>query len=190
MTWSGRGRSSIVRDLYDHLKGMGHYVAVYVHGDTLEKSRHGIERRCKVKPFDLIVTLETGCLLATRITNCPRILVNPDWNTWEDMKRLLGNQTQLAKCRSEDHSGPFFTYYLNNKEVEMARQMAERANIKRGRDLIYGWFSTDADPELSEEHMKRFNNALHIPHFKITTGDAEELARQIHNICLFYDRSI
>ncbi len=177
----------IVRDLYNRLKGMGYYVAVYVHGDTLEKSRQGIERRCKVKPFDLIVTLETGCLLATRITNCPRILVNPDWNTWEDMKRLLGNQTQLAKCRGEDHSGPFFTYYLNRDEVEMARQMAERANIKRGRDLIYGWFSTDADPELSEEHMKRFNNALHIPHFKITTGDGEVLARQIHNILILED---
>lgn len=178
----------MVKELYECLKRKGYYVAVYVHGNTLEKSRQGIEHRCKVKPFDLIVTLETGCLLATRITNCPRIFVNPDWNVWESMKSILGNANERIESRQEGNSSPFFTYYINKNEVVMARQMAERANIKRGKELIYGWLSTDADPELSEEHLKRFNTALHIPHFKITTGyGIDVFARQIHNILTFED---
>ncbi|MDE5585084.1 MAG: hypothetical protein K2I92_01945 [Muribaculaceae bacterium] len=177
----------IVKELYRCLKGEGYYVAVYVHGNTLEKSRQGIERRCRVKPFDLIVTLETGCLVATRITNCPRIFVNPDWTAWECMKRLLGDSRERLMSRKDDNNSPFFTYYLNRNEVEMARRIAERANIKRGKELIYGWFSTDADPELSEEHLKRFSTAIHIPHFKITTDGGAILAQDIHNILSLED---
>lgn len=83
-----------VKELYDRLREMGYYVAVYVHGSSLEKSGAGIERRCKVKPFDLIITLETGCLVAGRIANCPRIMVNPDWLSWEYMKRYLGDDKE------------------------------------------------------------------------------------------------
>ena len=70
----------------------------------------------------------------------------------------------------------------------MESQMAERANIRRGDKPVYGWFSEDADPELSEEHLRRFNTALHIPHFKITTEEgAAVLARQIDNILTIDD---
>ncbi|MDE6177308.1 MAG: hypothetical protein K2F71_07190 [Paramuribaculum sp.] len=173
-----------VKELYDCLKRMGYYVAVYVHGNNLEKSRQGLERRCKVKPFDLIVTLETGCLLTTRVTNCPRIMVNPDWSAWEWMKLRLGDDKKRLGCRGIDNSGPFYTYYLNSEEIAMARQMAERANIRRGDTPVYGWFTAEAvESHLPEEHLKRFNTSAYIPDLRL---DTEEgiciLAQQINNL--------
>ncbi len=176
--------SPIVQELHSRLRRMDHYVAVFVAGDTLEKSRQGLERRCKVKPFDLIVTLETGCLLAGRVTNCPRIFVNPDWTTWEWMRRYLGKDIDRLEGRGEDKSGPFFTYHLNKDEIISARQMAERSDIKRGNLPIYGWFTIDAvDSDLTEEHMKRFNTTTYIPGLSLVSEDGiDVLATQIHNL--------
>ncbi|MDE7442201.1 MAG: hypothetical protein K2M69_08560 [Muribaculaceae bacterium] len=173
-----------VKELYDGLKHRGYYVAVYVAGNTLEKSRQGLERRCKVKPFDLIVTLETGCLLATRGNNCTRIFVNPDWSAWEWMKLRLGEDKKPMQCRGIDNSGPFFSYYLNPEEIGMARQMAERANIRRGDKPIYGWFTVDAvESHLPEEHLKRFNTCAYIPDLRLDTEEGIDiLATQINNI--------
>lgn len=157
-----------VKELYDCLTRGGYYVAVYVHGETLKKSRAGIERRCKVKPFDLIVALETGCVLTTRLANCQRIFVNPDWCAWEWMNLHLGDKTQLRECRGTDDTAPFSTYYLNRPEVAMARGMAERANIKRGDKPVYGWFTVDAvESYLPAEHLKRFKSSTYIPNLRL-----------------------
>ena len=178
-----------VKELYDRLKHQGYYVAVYVAGNTLEKSRQGLERRCKVKPFDLIVTLETGCLLATRVNNCTRIFINPDWSAWEWMKLRIGEDKERMECRGIDNSGPFFSYYLNREEIAMARQMAERANIRCGDNPIYGWFTVDAvEPHLPEEHLKRFDTSAYIPDLSLDTEEGIDiLATQINNILTVED---
>lgn len=176
--------SPYIRELHNLLRQMGHYVAVFVPGNTLEKSRQGLERRCKVKPFDLIVTLETGCLLVGRVTNCPRIMVNPDWTSWEWMKHRLGEDNDRYECRGIDKSGPFFSYYLNVDEVNMARMMAERGNLKRGNQPVYGWFTEDSlESHLPEEHIKRFNTTTYIPNLRFDTEEGiNVLARQINAI--------
>ncbi len=172
-----------IKWLHSILKGMGYYAAVYVAGNDLEKSRIGIERRCKAKPFDLIVTLETGCMLASRITNCTRIFVNPDWTAWKSMKRLLGEKEKVYKSRI-DNGGPLFSYSINQEEIWMARSMAERSNILRGQYPIYGWFSEDAiESNETMEHMKRFNTCTYIPGLRIDTDEGISiLADQINNI--------
>lgn len=171
-----------IKLLHSILKKMGYYVAVYVAGNDLEKSRIGIERRCKVQPFDLIVTLETGCMLASRITNCPRIFVNPDWTAWKSMKHLLGEKREVCKCRI-DNGGPVFSYYINQEEIWMARSMAERSNILRGEYPIYGWFSEDAiESNETMEHMKRLNTCTYIPGLRLDTDEGIRiLAEQIND---------
>ncbi|MDE6795363.1 MAG: hypothetical protein K2J63_08700, partial [Muribaculaceae bacterium] len=173
-----------VKKLYDCLKQRGYYVAISVAGNNLEKSRHGLERGCKDKPFDLIVTLDSGCLLATRVTNCQRIFVNPDWNAWKRMKGYLGNNRESRKCRGINNSGPFFTYYLNSEEIALARQMAERAYMKRGDKPVYGWFTVDAvESHLPEEHLRRFNTSTYIPDLRLDTEEGlSVLAQQIDNV--------
>lgn len=173
-----------IKELHSMLKQMGYYVAVFVPGNTLEQSRQGLERRCKVNPFDLIVTVETGCLIATRVANCPRIFVNPDWAAWEWMGLRLGEDKKRLEHRGIDKSGPFFDFYLNNDEIAVARQMAERAYIKRGPYPAYGWFTEDAvDSHLPEEHLKRFNTSAYIPGLRLDTEEGlAVLAKQIDNI--------
>ena len=173
-----------VKELYDCLKRMGYYVAVYVHGESLEKSRAGIERRCKVKPFDLVVTLETGCLVAARVINCPRIFVNPDWAVWESMKRVLGDSRSRLQSRKDGNNSPVFTYYLNRIEVAMARQMAERANIRRGDKPVYWWFTLDTiDSHITDEHLRRFNTVTYIPDLRLDTDEGiAVLSQQINNL--------
>lgn len=176
--------SADTKELHSRLKQEGYYVAVFVPGNTLEQSRQGLERCMKVNPFDLIVTLETGCLLATRVANCPRIFVNPDWLAWEWMRQHLGEDKELLEHRGIDNSGPFFDYYLNRDEIDMARQMSERAYIKRGHYPVYGWFTEDAvESHLPEEHLKRFNTSTYIPALRLDTEEGIAiLARQINNI--------
>lgn len=173
-----------VRDLYDRLRDMGYYVAVYVHGSSLEKSRAGIERRCKVKPFDLLVTLETGCLMTGRVANCPRVMVNPDWAAWEWMRLRLGEDKNRTEHRGIDNSGSFYTFYLDSGEVAMARHMAERSYFRRSDKPIYGWFTVDTiESHLPQEHLKRFNTSTYIPDLRLDTEEGIDiLARQIDNI--------
>lgn len=78
--------SPVISQLRDKLQQESYYVAVFDSNSQLKCSRKGLERCCKRKPFDLIVTLETGCLLAARITNTPRIFVNPNWTVCKEMK--------------------------------------------------------------------------------------------------------
>lgn len=164
-------------------------MAVYVHGNSLEKSRAGIERRCKVKPFDLIVTLQTGCLMVGRVANCPRIMVDPDWAVWEEMKRVPADANERCKSRQPGNNSPFVTYYLDRGEVAMARHMAERSYFKRSDKPVYGWFSVDAiESHLPEEHLKRFNTSTYIPDLRLDTEEGiAVLARHIDNILTLGD---
>lgn len=173
-----------IKEMYERLRRRRYYVAVYVNGESLEKSRAGIERRCKVKPFDLIVTLETGCLVAGRVASCPRIMVNPDWAVWEWMRLRLGEDKKRMEHRGVDNSGPFYTFYLDREEVAMARHMAERSYLKRSDMPIYGWFTVDAvESHLPEEHLKRFNTSTYIPDLRLDTEKGIDiLAGQIDNI--------
>lgn len=175
-----------VRELYDRLSDMDYHVAIFMAQSSLEKSRMALERRCKSKPFDLIVTLETGCLLAARVTNCQRIFVNPDWAAWEWMKLRLGKEKQKYERRGADKSGPVYSYILNADEIEMARAMAERSNIRRGNHIAAGWFSEEVvDSHLPVEHLKRFNTNTLIPSLRLDTEEGIAiLANQIHNILL------
>lgn len=172
-----------VRELYDRLSDMDYHVVVFMAQSTLEKSRLALERRCKSKPFDLIVTLDTGCLLAARVTNCQRIFVNPDWTAWEWMKLRLGDNKQLNEKRGADKSGPVYTYTLDSDEIDMAREMAERSNIRRGSHIAAGWFSEEiVDSHLPVEHLKRFNTNTLIPSLRLDTVEGIAiLANQIHN---------
>lgn len=173
-----------INELRNRLRLMGYYVAVFVAGNALVQSQQGLERRCKVKPFDLIVTLETGCLLASRIVNAPRIFVNPDWAAWEWMKLALGEDKEQHRTRGLDNSGPFWTYLLNGEEIAEARKMGERAYIRRGPNGVYGWFSEDTvESHLTEEHINRFNSCCYIPHLRIDTEEGIRiLANEIDKI--------
>ena len=175
---------SYVKELYRMLSDMDYHVAVLMPDSSLEKSRQALERRCKSKPFDLIVTIETGCLLAARVTNCQRIFVNPDWTAWEWMKRSLGESRQKYETRGAGKSGPVYTYLLNAEEIGMAREMAERSNIRRGKYPAAGWFTEDAvDSHLTTEHLKRLNTSTFIPSLRLDTEKGiAVLADQIHNI--------
>ncbi|WP_300502482.1 hypothetical protein [uncultured Duncaniella sp.] len=173
-----------VKELYTRLSNMDYQVAVLMPDSTLLKARQTLERRCKSKPFDLIVTLETGCLLAARVTNCLRIFVNPDWAAWEWMKLRLGDEKQRYERRGADKSGPVYSYILNDEEIEVAREMAERSNIRHGKYPAAGWFAEDAvESHLTIEHLKRFNTSTFIPALRLDDEEGIDiLADQIHNI--------
>lgn len=172
-----------VRELYIRLSDMDYQVAVLMPDSSLVKARQALERRCKSRPFDLIVTLETGCLLAARVTNCQRIFVNPDWAAWEWMNLRLGDEKQKYERRGADKSGPVYTYILNAGEIEAAREMAERSNIRRGNHSAAGWFTEDAvESHLTIEHLRRFNTSTFIPSLRLDTEKGIDiLACQIHN---------
>lgn len=153
--------SPIATMLRDELLKNDHYVALFESGAPLKSSRKGLERRCKSKPFDLIVTIETGCLLVTRVINAPRIFVNPDWTVWKDMK----------KCGYE------------REEWETARTMGMKANIRRdGPHWAMGWFTPDQiDGEVPQEHIERFGSAGYPPRIDMTNKDGiRELAWEIN----------
>ena len=111
-------------------------------------------------------------------------MVDPDWVAWEWMKLRLGEDRKRLECRGLNNSGPFYEYYLDSEEVAMARQMAERANIRRGDKPVYGWFTVDAvESHLPEEHLKRFNTSTYIPDLRLDTEEGiSVLAAQIDNI--------
>lgn len=176
--------SPTIQELYLRLKQMGYYVAVFVPDRSLEDSRRKLERRLKSKKFDLIVAIETGCLLVTRIDKCPRIFVDPDWLAWEWMKLRLGDEEKLWERRGVENEGPIFDYYLNDDEIQMARKMSVSSYIKRGPHPVYGWFSEDlVSPHLPAEHIKRFKESTNIPglHFDTEEGIAI-LAQEIHKV--------
>ena len=67
--------SPAVLELYQKLQLMGYRVTIFCAGNTLGKSRQGLERICKHRRYDLILTIETGCLLPVRLTASHRIYV-------------------------------------------------------------------------------------------------------------------
>ncbi|MDE5849065.1 MAG: hypothetical protein K2H38_02880 [Muribaculaceae bacterium] len=158
--------SPIAPMLRDYLqKEDDYHVAVFENNSSLKDSRRGLERCCRKRPFDLIVTLETGCLLAARVINTPRIFVNPDWTVWKDMK----------KCGYE------------REEWETARIMGMKAHIRHdGPHWAMGWFSLDQiDSEAPREHMDRFISATYPPHIGLTNQDGiRRLAWEIHKMLL------
>lgn len=158
--------SPIAPMLRDYLqKEDDYYVAVFERNSSIKDSRRGLERICRKKPFDLIVTLETGCLLAARVINTPRIFVNPDWTVWKEMK----------KCGFE------------REKWETARIMGMKAHIRHdGPHWAMGWFSPDQiDTESPREHMDRFISAVYPPHIGLTNGDGiRRLAREIHKMLM------
>lgn len=165
--------SPTVLDLRRKLEEKGYRVTVFCAGNTLEKSRRGLERICKRRHYDLILTIETGCLLAARLSASHRIYVNPDWTAWEWMKLHLGEEKVLFEHRG-DHEGPMFSYRIDRDEIDMARDMAQRYNIRKGDKMSLGWFSEDIvetgeDSRLIQEHMKRFGSAAYPPHIGLDT---------------------
>lgn len=153
-------------ELYSILTRMGYDVAVFAHSDSLYESRQELERHCRIKRFDLLVTLDTGCLLAARVTNCPRVFVNPDWTLGEWMKENLGKNCQITR-----------------DDMEMALEMADPAYIECSDKPTYGWFSLCAlESHMTEEHLKHFNTATSIHDFYDLSVGLPVIARQIDDL--------
>lgn len=184
--------SPAILELRQRLEEKGYRVTVFCAGDTLEKSRHGLERICKRRRYDLILTIETGCILAARLSASHRIYVNPDWTAWEWMERHLGEDKLLLEHRG-DHEGPMFSYRIDRDEIDTARDMCQRYNIKKGDRMSLGWFSeeiveTGEDSHLSQEHMKRFNSCFYIPHLRLDTEEGLQiLANETDKILKTYE---
>lgn len=181
-----------VLELRQKLEEKGYRVTVFCAGNTLEKSRQGLERICKRRRYDLILTIETGCLLAARLSASHRIYVNPDWTAWEWMERHLGEEKELLEHRG-DHEGPVFSYRIDRDEIDMARDMGQRYNIKKGDVLSLGWFTEDIvetgeDSRISQEHIKRFNSCFYIPHLRLDTDEGIRiLANETDKILKTYE---
>lgn len=184
--------SPAVLELRQRLEEKGYRVTVFCAGNTLEESRRGLERICKRRRYDLILTIETGCLLAARLTVSDRIYVNPDWAAWEWMGLRLGEEKELTEHRG-DHEGPVFSYRIDRDEIDMARDMAQRYNIRKGDRMSLGWFTedtveTDEESRLSQEHMKRFNSCFYIPHLRLDTDEGIRiLANETDKILKTYE---
>lgn len=105
------------------------------------------------------------------------------------MNLRLGEEKQKYERRGADKSGPVYSYILNADEIEAAREMAERSNIRRGNHPAAGWFTEDAaDSHLPLEHLKRFNTSTFIPSLRLDTEEGIDiLATQIHNILSISD---
>lgn len=178
----------VVIELRNRLIRRGYRVTVFCAGNTLEASRHGLERICKKRRYGLVVTLGTGCLLAARIHGSHRVYVNPDWVAWEWMKRMLGEDKVQVHKRGE-RSGPLFSYRLDGEEIAMAREMGARYNIRRGEKLSAGWFTPDeADAYLPKEHMERFGCACYPPMTGLDTGTGiANLAKEIDKLMKSYE---
>lgn len=168
--------------LQSHLRDMSCDVTIFEAEDTLDKSRRQLENLCGSRHFDMIVALETGCLLAGRITDSKRVFVNPDWAAWEWMKLKLESMADTP----EDISGmPEFgapvNLRLDREEVEKAREMADSRNINTTGRLIFSWFSPDAiDSHIAELHSRIFNSCCYIPGLALDSEDGiAELANQI-----------
>lgn len=149
--------------LSKELQIYGHYVPVMLRGNGLKDSRASLERRCKRKHFDLVVTLETGCLLAGRMTDINRIFVNPNWRAWSDMRKLD----------------------FNRKEWEMALNMGAKRNLPSGGShWTLGWFTADmADSDEVKEHVARFGDAAFPPSIGLTDKDGiRAIAQHINDI--------
>lgn len=184
--------SPAVLELRQRLEEKGYRVTVFCAGNTLEKTRHGLERICKRRRYDLILTIETGCLLAARLTVNHRIYVNPDWAAWEWMGLRLGEEKELTEHRG-DHEGPVFSYRIDRDEIDMARDMAQRYNIRKGDRMSLGWFSEDIvengeDSRLTQGHIKRFNSCFYIPHLRLDTDEGIRiLANETDKILKTYE---
>lgn len=168
--------------LQSHLRDMGCDVTIFEAQDTLYKSRSQLENLCESRHFDMIVALETGCLLAGRITDSERVFVNPDWAAWEWMKLKLESMADAP----EDVSGmPEFgapvNRHLDCEEVEKAREMADSRNINTTGQQIFSWFSPDAiDSHVAEMHSKIFNSCCCIPRLALDSEEGmAKLANQI-----------
>ena len=155
------------KQLCSHLTEMGYDAKVFSHLESLYMSQRELERRCRIKRLDLLVTLQTGCLLAGRVTECPRVFVNPDWTVGDRMEEQLSEN-----C------------HVNRDEIEMAQEMADPAFIERGNKPAYGWLSlSEVGIEGAEEHLKRFNTATYIRDFELSsTLGMNVLTQQINNL--------
>ena len=174
-----------VMELRSALNRMGYYAEIFLPSDSLKKTREKLETQVDENPFDLIVTIETGCLLAARMSNFLRIFVNPDWAAWEWMCRLLGEEECRVVHRSEDDYGPYFQYNLNPDEIEMARDMAEPDNIRLNDNMACGWFTQDlVESHLQHEHLKRFNSTTFISGMRLDTEEGISVLAQQINIFL------
>lgn len=177
-----------VLELRRSLEEKGYRVTVFCAGNTLEKSRQGLERICKRRGYDLILTIETGCLLAARLSSSHRIYINPDWEAWEWMDRMLGEES-VRNERRGDHEGPMFSYRIDRDEIDMACDMAQRYNIKKGDRMSLGWFTSDQiNSYLPADHMARFGSAAYPPLIGLDTeAGIEAIASQIDNFLKSYE---
>lgn len=187
--YSSSAQSAAVTELQRQLQLHCGETAVYYAGDSLEKSRLGVERVCKSQKFDLVITIGSGCLLATRVTDAHRIFIDPEWAAWEEMKHRLGEDAERTQQRGAPGESvmPLHSHYrLNEAEIAEARRMAERSNIKSGDCLTMGWFTVSGtDIGLPEEHMKRFTSAAFPPRISVDDEDGVAmLCRHIRNLFL------
>lgn len=180
--------SPAVLELRQRLEEKGYRVTVFCAGNTLEKSRQGLEHICKRRHYDLILTIETGCLLAARLSASHRVYVNPDWTVWEWMKLHLGEEKTLLGHRG-DHDGPVFCYRVDRDEIDMARNMAQRYNIRKGNKMSYGWFTADQiDTHMTSEHLNRFGSAAYPPLIGLDTeAGIAALANETDKILKMYE---
>ena len=182
-TMPGRKRILIVPDLLtpadspiadalrDELQKLDYHVEVLCRNREIKQLRRLLERHCRRSHVDLVVTLESGCLLAGRLTGVTRIFANPYWEVWKEMKRLG----------------------YRREEWEMARTAGLKEHILRdGNHSALGWFTPDLmGEEAPKTHMMRFHTAFYPPHIDLqTAGGIHELARHIHNFFEFSGRTV
>ena len=108
------------------------------------------------------------------------------------MELHLGEEKLLLEHRG-DHEGPVFSYRIDRDEIDMARDMAQRYNIRKGDRMSLGWFTEDTvetgeESRLSQEHMKRFNSCFYIPHLRLDTDEGIRiLANETDKILKTYE---
>ncbi len=155
-------KSDEIAELRQQLIDAGCYVAVFHsfipmfdNSDNLVEARNGLRRRCKTKPFDLIIAFGTGCLFTGRVINCPRIFLNPDWDVWKEMQeRLVENAPK--KEPGEENEVRMGNRRVTAKMIRSARQLSEKQEIRPGDKPIIAIYSPDEEKRLRQPQFDRF----------------------------------
>lgn len=142
------------------LNKYGYHVTLFANELPSDRTRQGLERSCKCKPWDLIITFGSGCLIASRVTNADRMFINPDWEAWRKMPLIL-----------------------DSNELRTVRKMGQISYIKIPDDkMTEAWFTTDMiDTDMAKEHSKRFHFTTYIPCMNLESKERmDTLAKHIH----------
>lgn len=129
--------------------------AVFYAEDEIEKAREEVEETCKKSlRLDLLVTIGSGCLLATGITSLPRLFIDPNW--------LAG----------EAH------------EIDAAIRMAAPSNIKTGDRPALGWITEIGSITCNPcEHVKRFGTVYYPEGIELDSDEGlDKICQEINNL--------